>query len=464
MAQAHVFSLRDYQQSAVDRLRLSFRSGKRAPLLVLPTGGGKTYVFCYIASQASERGSRVLILVHRQELLRQTSRSLERLGVVHGLIAPGASPTHDAVQVASVQTLARRIDRMTWRPDLIVVDEAHHAVAGTWAKVLAAWPAARVLGVTATPVRLDGRGLGDAFDDLVVGPSVADLVAHGHLSPFVCFAPEIGVNLEGIKSRAGDYSLDEVASRVDKPMITGDAVGHYRKIVQGAPSIAFCASVSHAQHVAEAFRAAGYSAASLDGTMDDATRARAIADLGARRLNVLTSCEIISEGTDIPVVSAAILLRPTQSVSLHLQQCGRVLRPAEGKDRAIILDHVKNIERLGFPDDEREWSLDGRPRKKGKAKDEEEVPIRVCPQCYNAHRPAPTCPHCGFVYEVKERKIEQGEGELVELDREKIQRERKSQQGKAQTLGDLLAIEKARGYRPGWAHHVWSARAARRIA
>lgn len=474
-------SLRDYQEKSLDGLREAYRSGHHRPLLVCPTGGGKTVIFCYVSARSSAMGNRVLILVHRAELLRQTSRALERMAVPHGMIAPGYTPSSDLVQVASVQALVRRLSKMAWRPDLIVVDEAHHAVAGTWAAVLACFPEARVLGVTATPCRLDGRGLSDVFDHLVVGPSTAELTERGFLTRAKIYAPPVLADLSHIKIKYGDFAIGQVSDTMDKPAITGDAVSHYKRLCAGQPAIAFCASVNHAHHVAAGFKAAGFNAACLDGSMGDQERAGLIEGLGNGRVHVLTSCEIVSEGTDIPVVTAAILLRPTQSEGLFLQQVGRVLRPvyAQGADistdagrlraiaagpkpSAIILDHVGNIARHGFPDDVREWTLDGRQRRRG-GDDDPPPAVRQCPQCFMAHKPAPVCPGCGFLYQPKERQLEQRDGELEEVKADEV-RQKRAQVGKAKTLEELQAIEKARGYKPGWALHVWRARSARRSA
>ncbi len=313
--------LRDYQQNAIASLRRSYAAGHKSVLFALPTGGGKTFTFAYVASQSAAKGGTCLILVHRQELLKQASRSLDKLGVSHGLIAPGCAFSPRKVQVASVQTLVRRMHKLPWRPDLIIIDEAHHAVAGSWRRVLAYYPEARVLGVTATPCRTDGLGLGEVFSDLVIGPSIADLTAQGFLTPTKIYAPPLSVDLSGVRSRGGDYAKDDLQKAIDRPAITGDAVAHYRRICPGAPAIAFCVSVEHAKHVANQFREIGFRAQSLDGAMADDDRARAIDDLGLGRLDVLTSCDIVSEGTDIPVVTAALLLRPTQSEGLYLQQC-----------------------------------------------------------------------------------------------------------------------------------------------
>ena len=469
--------LRDYQQAAVDRLRASFGSGRRAPLLVLPTGGGKTFVFCYIAANAAQRGNRTLILVHRQELLRQTSDSLKALGVRHGLIAPGAPPRFgELVQVASVQTIVRRFDqfeRAGWSPELIVPDEAHHATAGTWRTVINRWQAARILGVTATPCRMDGRGLEDVFDDLVEGPQIAELIDEGHLAPPTVYAPPVVADLSGVRMRAGDYAKNELAERVDRPTVTGDAVEHYGRICPGTPAIAFCVSVAHAEHVAEQFRLAGWRAASLDGSMSDVERKARIADLGEGRLHVLTSCDIISEGTDIPVVGAAILLRPTKSLGLYLQQVGRALRLYPGKTEAVILDHVGNVSTHGLPDEPREWTLEGRAKGQRQKSDDGPPPPVTCGGCFRQiRRPAPpACPSCGHKIAGPDRMqgLQQQAGELKKItaeDRKAIAAHRKQDQAMAGTMQELVALGHRRGYKnpQGWAWRVFSKRKSNKMA
>ena len=457
-------NLRPYQQQAVDELRGAYAQGARSPLFVLPTGGGKTFTFVYVGQSAVARGNRVLILVHRQELLMQASRSLTAMGVRHGLIARGHVTTGDQVQVASVQTLIRRLGKHRYHFDLIIVDEAHHAIAGSWRKIIDALPQARVLGVTATPIRSDGKGLRDVFDTMVTGPTVQQLIDMGHLVRPVVYAPPTQLDLAGVKRRMGDFDQAELGKRVDKPTITGSAVEHYRKLCDRQPAIAFCVSVAHAQHVAADFRSAGYQAKAIDGSMPDAERKQAIEDLGAGRLHVLTSCDIISEGTDIPVVAAAILLRPTQSMGLFIQQVGRALRPAPGKDRAIILDHVGNCMRHGLPQDDRDWSLDGL-LDAGKRKRENDVaPVKQCEKCYAVFTPRPVCPVCGHTHEIKEREIKQTEGELQEVDAVTMQRQRKQEIGKARTLEELQEVARKRGYKPGWARFIWNARQSRNHA
>lgn len=453
-------TLRPYQSQAVADLRAAFRSGARAPLLVAPTGSGKTVMFSAITQGAVARDRRVLILVHRRELIRQASAKLGMAGVDHGIIAAGFKSSSNPVQVASVQTLARRLERQDWQPDLIVIDEAHHAVAGTWSRVFSHWPDAYRLGVTATPVRRDGRGLGAMFDRLVLGPSVAALIEHQHLSGFKIYAPPVNAILDSLPVKAGDFDSGAAADALDRPSITGDAIAHYRKLAAGQSAIAFCCTAAHAEHVAAQFQAAGISARTILGTTPIEQREQLIASFGAGSLQVLVSVDVISEGTDVPAAAVAVLLRPTQSEGLYLQQVGRVLRPAPGKAHALILDHVGNVHRHGFPDDHREWSLDD-ARKRVRTLSGQAPSVRTCEQCFAAFKPAPICPMCGAIAQPSAREIKQRDGELQELTRQAIEHARirnRRQQGAARTLPELMAIAKQRGYSPAWAYKVHNAR------
>lgn len=463
-----MLQLRPYQHEIIQGVRNSYLDGYRAPLVVAPTGSGKTVIFSYIAASTSARGKRVLILVHRIELLRQTSNKLTEAGVYHGLISPKYTPNlHAPVQVASVQTLIKRLEKIA-PPDLIIIDEAHHATAGSWRKVVEAFPNARILGVTATPCRGDGTGLGQnaggVFDDLVIGPQVPQLIDGGYLVKPVIYAPKQKLDLSDVRTVRGDYDTKQVADLVDKPTITGDAVQHYMRICPGAPAVVFCVSVNHAQHVAEEFRRAGYRAYAADGSMDDDTRARILNGLGNGTVDIVTSCDLISEGTDIPAIGCAILLRPTQSLGLYIQQVGRALRPSPGKQFAVILDHVGNVLTHGMPEEYREWSLDGEQKKRGKKSQEQSIRVTQCEQCYSIHEPAPQCPVCGFVYPVKADVPQQVDGELIELQASMMRRQKVKEVAQARTLEDLMRIEEERGYKKGWAKHVLASREKRNSA
>lgn len=460
-------NLRPYQQDGVNRIRRAYLDGFNAPLFVLPTGGGKTVVFAHIAATSAAKGKRVLILVHRIELIRQTAAKLREAGVRVGLINPMFSPDYSApVQVASVQTMVKRLG-LYKNFDLIITDEAHHIVSMTYRAILNNYPDAYQLGVTATPIRGDGKGLGQSdggvFDSLVIGPTVTELIDGGFLVRPVIYAPRERLDFSDVRTRMGDYDKAEIERRVDKPKITGDAVRHYRDLCSGDPSVWFCISVAHAQHVAEEFRQAGYRATAVDGKMDDGERGRALNGLATGEVEVVTSCDLISEGTDIPAIACAGLLRPTQSLGLYLQQVGRALRPAPGKDRAIILDHVGNVLVHGLPDESRRWSLEGEWKpKRGKKEAEPTLPVHQCENCYAVFSALKMiCPECGHVRVAKGRKIDKEEGELAlltDMDKVRLQRQKRAEVGQAKTLEQLEAIAAARGYKSGWAKHVFESR------
>ena len=446
-------NLRPYQQQLITAIRLQYQMGHRRVLAVLPTGGGKTVCFSYIAQAAAKKGNRICILVHRQELLDQASRSLSAMGVAHGRIAAGRGmDLSHAVQVASVATLARRLHLLP--PDffqLLVVDEAHHTNAGTWASVVAHFNTARLLGVTATPVRGDGRGLGEWYQSMVQGPSAAWLTEHGFLAPAKVLAPP-GFDASGLRRRMGDFDSRQAEERVTS--IHGDCYSHYCQHLSGQTAIAFCCSVAHAEAVAALFQRQGIAAASIDGSMDAGTRRQLLEDLGTGRLKVLTSCALIGEGVDVPSVGGCILLRPTQSDALHLQMIGRCLRPQDGK-RAVILDHVGNTLRLGHHLEDRDWALEGI-----KKQDREKAPsVKVCPVCFAAMAStAQACGDCGHLFRAQEREPMVVPGELQEV----TARARKREQGSANSLEALRQLAQQRGYKRGWAERVYQARLAKR--
>ena len=458
-----MITLRPYQFKAVEDIRGAFREGAKSPLFVLATGGGKTCIFSHITHSAMERGRRVTILVHRIELIDQIVKALRAADVEPDVIAAGYLRHSSPVAVASVQTLARRIDRVS-APDLIVIDEAHHVAKGnTWAQILEAWPQAKRLGVTATPVRQDGRGLGEHFDQLIVGPQVSELIAMGYLTKPRVFAPPT-VDTSGLHQRMGEYVQAEAEALVDRPSVTGDALEHYRRLADGKPAIVFCTSVEHAEHVAQSFRDGGYQAVSLNGGTDREVRRMAVKDFRTGALRVMASCDLFSEGFDVEGIEVGLLLRPTASFGLFLQQVGRCLRIAPGKTEALILDHSANCLRFGLPTDPREWKLTY-DETTGKKK-EPEIKARVCSSCFAASSArAKVCANCGVPFPVEPREVEQRKGNLEELTPEEMaQRMAKlhasREVGMSTSLAQLEEIGRKRGHKPGWAMHVWEAKQA----
>jgi len=458
-----------FQDRLVSKLRKAMMRGAKRILLVSPTGSGKTVMFAYLTSRMASRGVRSNIMVHRQELLEQVSDTLDNFNVFHSYVA--ASEFYSAqgnVHVSSVFTLARRLDVVPI-PKYAICDEAHHCIKGsTWHKCIEYWaqadPSLRLIGVTATPERLSGEGLGEVFDEMIVGPGTAELMRDGYLCKYKIFAPKRQLDTSKLRTLGGEYRKDEAENLVNRPSITGDAVAHYRKYLNGAPAIAFCVSRKHAAQVAEDFQAAGFRAASIDGTMKKPARSQMVKDFGNGQLNVMTSCQLINEGFDVPGMHGAILLNPTQSLAKYLQECGRTFRIAPGKEVAYLLDHVGNSARHGMPCDEREWSLHSKKRKGGK-RDPDDIAIRQCANCGAvSSASAKCCDECGEIFPVRPRTIREIEGELEEVKKVK-QKAARMEQGMAKDLDALIELGKMRKmkYPYAWAQHILRSRKRKRV-
>lgn len=453
-----MIQLRDYQEDLTAKVRAALGRHRRV-LMQAPTGSGKTWLIAFMILRAAARGLRVVFVVHRRELLDQTCDALNVLGVAHGRIASGHPGTSHPVQVATIQTLARRVDSMA-KPNLVVIDEAHHAPASSYRKVLDAWLNAWVVGLTATPQRLDGRGLDDLFDELVLGPSVRWLTDNGYLAPYrIIGVPPGSVDLSEVHTRGGDYARGELEAAVLQKGVLGDVVEHYREHVRG-PLLVYCVSRAHARAVEEAYRAAGVDAHYCAGDTPDDVRNKLVKGFRDGTPPVLVSVDLFGEGLDAPGLAAVQLLRATKSLGLHLQQVGRVLRPEPGKV-AMILDHVGNSWIHGLPDWDRDWSLVGRPKQDKPP----EVKLKLCKQCYAMYEAFKRkCPVCGSEHAVEPRLPDELDGKLVELDPAKMReaqmrQEQKLEEGRCQTLSDWVVLAKRRGYGLGWAGIRYAVRA-----
>lgn len=450
--------LRDYQNDILSQARVLMRQGARSILFQSPTGSGKTLLTAHMLKTAASKGLSSFFLVHRRELIKQSIHAFTQVGVKHGVIASGwFEEPHLQVQLASVQTLVRRLNGIK-PPKLIVYDECHHQAAGSWSKIQAAFPNAYHIGLTATPERLDGQGLKPFFSHMIKGPSVRWLIDNGFLADYKIYAPP-SISTKDIHSRMGDFVKSELQAAIDKPTITGDAIRHYQKHGMGKRAVCFCVSIEHSQHVAKQFNDAGIVAAHVDGESDMAYRDQTIERFRKNEIKVLTNVDLFGEGFDLPALEVAILLRPTQSLGLYLQQVGRALRPFPGKSHAIILDHAGNCARFGLPDEERDWSLESKDKKSRNS--EQKSSVRICPKCFAAQELyGDSCKFCGFEFEKSPRKVDQVEGELQEVDAEALRRHRNAEQGRAQTLQELIAVGESRGYKKAraWATFVWRAR------
>lgn len=457
----------------LDAARARLRAGDRRVLIVAPTGSGKTALTATMIHRAASKGKRCVFVVHRRELIRQTAQTFDKIGLRYAVVSPEWPEFPDGmVQIASVDSLIRRLGRYP-APDMVVFDEAHHISAAKWSTV-AAWASQAVhIGLTATPERMDGTGLRPWFDSMVMGPTVRWLIDHGWLSSYTLFGPPTA-DLSRVRTKLGDFDQEQVADVMMKPTVVGDVIEHYRQLAGSPRAVLFAPTVKSSTAMAECFMQAGIAAEHVDGTTPAAERDAAMQRFVSGATRVLCNVDLFGEGVDVPAIEVAILLRATQSKGLYLQQVGRALRPAEGKPRAIIMDHVGNWIRHGIPCQPRVWTLEG--REKGKRRAPTENPVRQCPKCY-AVSPAIAiaCEACGLPFERKERTIyKRVDGKLVEVplaltadeqraaDRERAvaRREFGRTRVQAQSKEDLVQVAIQRGMkRPhAWAHYVWQAR------
>ena len=450
-------NLRPYQTQLLDQIRQSMRRHRRV-CAVMPTGAGKSVVIAAIIHAAAAKGRRVLLLAHRRRLINQLSRTVGSWGIEHDVILPGRHQRGHGIAVGSVQTVVRRLDKLQ-PPDLIIIDEAHHLTRDNqWGQVVGHWPNAYLIGKTASPQRLDGRGLGEVFDDLVIGPTPQWLTDEGFLAKARIFCPPTTMDTSKLRKVRGEFDMREAAAALEQAKIHGDAVEHYLKIVAPGTALVSCVSVEFADAMAARFNAAGIPARAITGGCGEDEQERIFDDLGKGIVKVVTYCEMLSEGVDVPSINAAIMLRPTASVTMYLQQVGRCLRPKADGSSAIILDHVGNVQRHGLPTEERNWTLEGRDKRKRDAAPS----VRMCPRCFAANATtAQVCGECGHEFTTEARELEESSGELVEITVEL--RRKRAEVGGARSMEDLLRLERQRGYKPGWAKHIMAARQTRRV-
>lgn len=455
--------------------RLKREGSTRGPRLLIqcPTGGGKTVLASFITKShlANVKGARVRFIAHRDFLIDQTAGTFGKLDIDHSFIAQGRWMNDwSAVHVCMVQTTRNRLKKLT-EPTLVIWDECHHLAAASWAAIMEAWPNATHIGLSATPVRLDGKGLDAFFDDMVLGPSVAELIKLGALSDYVYYAPS-SPDLTGMHMRMGDYVHAEIDEEMGKAVVIGNLVEHYGKLARGRKGVYFCTSIKNSKETADAFNAAGFRFIHLDGDHSAWERQQAAQALARGDLDGMTNVNLFGEGFDLAAqagmdvtVEVVGIARPTKSLGLSRQMIGRVLRPK--REPGIILDHAGHVQEFGLPDDEVEWSL------KGVVKS---APATVqCDGCgAMIARNSIVCKHCGHVIErdyVKPdkgngREVEYRDGELQEIDREAIRKAKKLEEWQCGSIGEFIDLAKRRGYKypEQWAAHMWTAKERRKRA
>lgn len=463
--------LRPYQTRDLGLVRGNL-SDYRSVLLVQPTGAGKGTLAAHIVQTAAARGFKVIFLVNRRTLVNDMSKRLTKLGVQHGVIM-GNDPRRKAwlpIHVASIDTLQRR--EQVPEADLLIIDEAHFCVSAVWKKVVDRYPEARILGMTATPIRLDGRGLGEMFDVMVPGPQVQELIDQGHLVPSTVLEPDVP-NLKGIAKIGGDFNQKQLATACNKVKIVGDVVKTWKREASERKTIAFAVDKNHAKHIVETFLAEGVNAAYVDCDTPDEERQPIWDDLEFGNLQVVVNVGVISYGFDCPIVSCVIGARPTASIGLWLQQIGRGSRPHPGKKDLLILDHGGNTERLDcLYADDRMWDLSGAPAKDSS---KEAVPrVTRCVACFRCFRYGPVqCPFCGAAMPRNGREIKQVEGDLGERQRERKlltpeewQRKLAKDDKRRSKFLEFCEIAHRKGYKKGWPamqfkliFHTWPVKA-----
>lgn len=435
--------LRDYQQDASELLRSAFRSGYNRPLIALPCGAGKTVLFAYMARSSQAKGKTVWFLVHRRELLKQTVDTFTRFDI-----------PLDTIHIGMVATYANHLDRYP-KPDFIIFDEAHFSAAATWGKIINEFPDAKMCGLTATPCRLDGKPLGAIYDNLIVGVSTRELINQKYLSDYKYYAPTVA-DLSGLKRKGSDFDTQSAAELLSTKAVFGDVVKHYKQYADGLKTICYCSSIKHSEGMAAEFQAAGINAVHFDGNTPDKERDDIISRFRDGDIKILCNVDLISVGFDVPDCWCCILLRPTMSTALFIQQACRALRPQPGKT-AIILDHVNNYQRHGLPDDDREWSLDSKLKPRNDYGEDGKLLVRQCPKCYYTYKTAPSCPNCGYTTEMTRQEIKN----IKEIRLEEIKRNSRVRASEAvrdktpaecKSLMELQAYAKQRGFKSGWAY------------
>jgi DNA repair protein RadD len=455
--------LRSYQSQAIVDIELAINDAE-APLYVLPTGAGKTVVAAQIIERAVAAGKRVLVLTHRREILKQTSLKLSGGNFEHGLIQAGLNVDLEyPVQIASIQTLWARCMRTDKVPlpaaNLIIIDEAHHVAARTWRKIVEAYPNARRIGLTATPCRSDGRGLGNYFTKIIEGPQIPELITGEWLVPTIYYVP-VDPDLRGVQTRQGDYVVSQLADRMNRDDLVGDVVSNWHRFGERRKTLVFCVDVAHSVHVKNEFVNSGVRAEHIDGSTPKPDRDAALARLASGEIELITNCMVLTEGFDSPSVACVVLARPTKQLGLFRQMAGRGLRPAPGKNNLILIDHSGAVYRHGLLEDRVEWTLDVSKRAENPAHNSRSQAqtsrLIECSQCSALRTAGEKCPSCGFLPQRRPEAIVFRDGELAPVNRNsRIANSMIDPHQRMRWHAELTYIAAERGYRLGWAAHKY---------
>lgn len=432
------FQLHDYQTKLVNDARNELSNGKKSVLLVSPAGSGKSVIIAEIARLAAEKKGHILFMVHRKELAEQITESFIQNEV-----------DLNRCTIMTVGKIVNRLETLP-KPSLIITDETHHSLAKTYKQIYDYHNDVARLGFTASPWRMNGAGFQSVYDSMVEGPDVAWLIENGFLAPYDYYSINLIDESKLKKSSTGDFTKDSIDDAVGRT-IFGDVIENYNKLAKGKQAIVYCHSVEFSQMVAEQFKAAGISAAHADAKTNKTERETIMRDFKSGETKILCNVDLISEGFNVPDCEVVIMLRPTESLVLHIQQGMRGMRYKPGK-RSIIIDHVANYAKHGLPDTKRHWDLNGRPKKKSNT-GSDAIPIKQCPHCMAiVHSTTQVC-ECGHEFIEESRGIQVEAAELT-----KITSDLKFQTNyiltkkvdELQTVAELKAYQKAKGYKNGW--------------
>lgn len=454
-----MFKLRDYQQETIDNIYQSMRQGNKRIIVQQPPRTGKTVIMAEIARRTTGKGNRVMFIIHRKEVLEQAKETFKAQGVNMKLATMGM-----------VQTLTRRVKKLQ-APQLILVDEAHHALAASYQRILNAFPQAYVLYFTATPIRTGHEQLDQIADDLIVGKSIKWLTTKGFLAPFKYYG--LGdIDRSKLRKAHGDYSTSSMDEAISH-QIYGHIVDQYQRLAKGKQAVVYCHSIASAKEVTDKFHQAGITAEEIDGETDKNVRNKLVQQFRDQQLMILVNVNLFTEGVDLPNVDCVIMARPTSSLALYLQFSMRCLNPRKGKT-AIIIDHVDNFLTFGLPNNDRDWNQAIRTRDKRKKTNTDAGPaICQCQYCfgifYRKDMQNNYCPLCGHkldankkeykiinvdLQEIKEHQAIKRRKELVNeiLNDQVIANVADKTPGQLTTLKEFQIYAKLHGYKPGWAY------------
>jgi len=457
--------LRDYQEQAIQRVAKEYRNGHKAILTVSPTGSGKGVILAEVIRRAVDKGSTVLFLVHRRELLFQTANYLTNFDISHGVILAGEDYTGGhQVEVATIQTIHSRMKRRDYRPaDIIIIDEAHNSVTKTYETVIKKLRDNIVIGFTATPCRKTGKGLGSLYDVLVNVETIKELTNQGFLVPVRYYAPS-EPDLTKVKMTAGEYNLGDLDAVMRKPKLVGDIVTNWINLGEDRQTVVFTTTVAHSVAVCEAFNEVGIVAEHIDGHTDKSERGEIIWRFRNGYTKVICNCAVLTEGVDIPDIGCVVMARPTKSLALYMQCIGRGMRPVEGKSDMIFIDHAGSCLEHGPVDEITDWTLDENETNSNKKNDERKErnskPI-TCPMCSRVYTGQLKCPACGHIPEAQTygKEVDYIDGDLGEVCfKSGTVKKKEKKPDKKAWHSQLTAYAKQKGYKSGWVWHKMQAK------